>query len=115
MSDTHHITLTGRRPVTVNDDAWPIVAEAESLNDNAPNPPNRRSVIYIRQHADGRNIVYGWFRSAWQGEPDATAGYILDAPDDGAIAGAVADVAERIDAPAYMVDAVMADLPAEVL
>jgi hypothetical protein len=95
MSDTttttrkRTITLTGRPPVTIREGEWPIIAHGYAGDDDANhpgNPPNREWArdIRVRQHADGRVLVYGiyLFTSCWQGEraADARAGVLLPAP-----------------------------------
>ena len=85
---TRTITMTDRPPVTVAEDAWPIIAAGSADHDDSDgrgNPPNRRwtRMIRVRQHADGRAIVYGVYGYATnhQGEPDAAArrGYVVGA------------------------------------
>ena len=97
------ITLTGRRPVTVAKDVWPILAEAKELeHDNQYEfQANRKTSarLAIRQHADGRTIVYGVFQhtTQFQGESDidVRGGEMISAEDD-AIA-AVNRVADDLD------------------
>ena len=45
------IALTSRRPVTIFEAAWPIVSDVVGDEDG-------RSRLTVRQHADGRSIVY---------------------------------------------------------
>jgi hypothetical protein len=57
------ITLTGRRPVTIIRDQWPIIAAASHKDwDNQYECQANRTWKYrvnVRQHEDGRTIVYG--------------------------------------------------------
>ena len=68
----------------------------------------------MRQHADGRAIVYGsevaGRGGAHQGYEEARAGVILDAGAD--IAAAVRRVGERARCSDAMIGEVIADLPA---
>lgn len=72
------ITLTDRAPVTVNKDNWPVVASATwKDHDNQYDfQANRKWLAWIkvRQHADGRSIVYGSYdySTQYQGEDGAT-------------------------------------------
>lgn len=71
------ITLTDRPPVKITEDDWPIVAEAKySHHDGQVEcQANRRTLgwLKVRQHADGRTIVYGHYSyyTAWRGEAGA--------------------------------------------
>lgn len=127
------ITLTGRAPVKIYDDEWPEVAVGEYTDhDNQYECQANRKwkmVLRVRQHTDGRAIVYGVYeyRTAWQGERNvaAKAGLLLGAEDD--IAAAISTVGETIadaaseagyDFGAHVSEAVrdcIADLPAEQL
>jgi hypothetical protein len=46
----------------------------------------RRYTLALRQHEDGRMILYGRFFTRWQGENDARAGVLLAPGADVAIA-----------------------------
>jgi hypothetical protein len=74
------ITLTDRPPVRIEEASWPIVAvgSADEDDSNQPgNAPNREwtRTIRVRQHADGRAIVYGVYNyfTVYQGERGAGA------------------------------------------
>jgi hypothetical protein len=57
------ITLTGRAPVKITKDEWPIVAQAsDKEHDNQYEIQANRQAswkLIVRQHNDGRTIVYG--------------------------------------------------------
>lgn len=57
------ITLTDRPPVTIREDDWPIVASAshKSWDTTYEWQANRtwRGWLKVRQHEDGRALVYG--------------------------------------------------------
>lgn len=59
------ITLTDHAPITIDEEAWPIVAEArDSEHDGEVEcQANRKSAwaVRVRQHADGRAIVYATY------------------------------------------------------
>lgn len=140
---TRTITLTGRPPVRIVEADWPAIAEAK--DDSAGDDYSRRQQklhqgeadewgIKVRQHADGRTVVYGWMSAAiaaWHqpaGGQSAKGGYVLVpagdgplAPDDGrtvedaAIVAAIQRVASECGIPAATAHACIADLPAEDL
>lgn len=103
------ITLTGRVPVKITKDEWPVLASATEVDDHGTeigNPPNREDGwrLMVRQHADGRAIVYGiyWFKSLFRKERDVEVrgGEILDfgADTPAAITRVAAQMSERVNA-----------------
>lgn len=60
---TRTITLTDRPPVTIQDENWPIIAQSShKSHDNISEFQSNRTWagwLKVRQHADGRAIVYG--------------------------------------------------------
>lgn len=86
---TRTITLTDRPPVKIREDEWPIISTGSADDDDSDgrgNQPNREwtRTIRVRQHEDGRAIVYGVYDydTAFQGESGAAAkrGALLAAP-----------------------------------
>jgi hypothetical protein len=106
MGDKLTITLTGRAPVTVDKDAWPIIAEAsdhlyDGQYDFQANCHTRAKLI-VRQHADGRAVVYGIYSStsSFQGARNAEArrGWLLGGVDaDTNIPKTIGVVAREMD------------------
>lgn len=84
------LTLTGRRPVTIVEAEWPVIAKgADSWHDNQYEfQANRKekASIRVRQHADGRAIVTAAYDydSNWQGEANREyrGGELVDAGAD---------------------------------
>ena len=111
---TRVITLTDAQPVRVREDLWPVIASARDWDGEHESQAFRRWYLTVRQHADGRTIVYGseteGMGGARQGYEEARAGLLLDAGAD--IAAAVRRVGERARCSDAMIDAVIADLPA---
>lgn len=126
------ITLTGRPPVKINENEWPILAEASyhDYDNQYEFQANRhwKGFIRVRQHEDGRAIVYAKcdFHSQWQGE----SGYMQKAGEllsGGAtveeIVAAIGRVHECIDIVdeshadhwRLLAEECVADLPAEEL
>lgn len=136
MSDTakRTITLTGRPPVTISDEVWPLVASAsDSEHDGQVEcQANRRSkwFIGVRQHEDGRAIVYATYSysSNWHGARDYAAKHGRIIPptlDDEGICREIKNVACEMEASEAkdddakrwrsLADECIADMPAEEL
>lgn len=113
------ITMSGRLPVRIKEQDWPIVASAQ-LSDARPGHNWTRKVeMYVRQHADGRRLVYGTCRSTIDGEPHKRGGELLDPGDD--LVHMANEMAKALGykAPDYtpedLANALLADMPAEPL
>lgn len=135
MSNTRTITLTGRPPVTINEENWPMFASAsdKSHDGQIECQANRmtRWFIGVRKHKDGRAIVNATYSytSNWQGARDYSAkrGVLLDgSPDVSQIIDAIHEVANEIAEAEHnseehiarwptLVAEVIADMPAENL
>ena len=108
------ITLTNRPPVRIMDADWPLIAKGWDGDNRAiPQQSNREWTIRVRQHADGRSIVYGIYDTAWQGEANMAAGELLAAGDD--LVSAIRRVGADIEASDRAIRACIADLPAETI
>jgi len=108
---TRTITITGRRPVKIVESEWPVIAAAKDYDGQIEFQANRSWVVRVRQHADGRAIVYGVFESRWEGERGLRGGELLDA--DGDIVGAIRTVSDAIGASDRVARECIANLPAE--
>ena len=111
------IVLTSRRPVAIDKDNWPVIASAIGHKGTVPCVSNEEWRLSVRQHADGRAIVYGIRYEGPGGMPAGYRGW-----DGGELLPAGADIAaaiERVGKDAGMPDAYIreciADLPAEEL
>lgn len=97
------ITLTGRPPVRITKDDWPIIASAsDKAHDNEYEfQANRKAEwkLIVRQHADGRTIVYGiyTYSTSYRGSHSAElrGGELLAADTD--IPAAIAQVASALE------------------
>lgn len=109
------ITLTDRRPVTVDTDAWPLVATAKDWDNQYECQANRTWRLYVRLHADGRAIVSAEYATSFQGGRDRHGGEIVPAGDD--LPAAIRRVAEDVlgDHGEELAREAVADLPAEDL
>lgn len=56
---TRTVTLTGRRPVTIIDAEWPVIASASWSHECGQYGQNGHAsaTLRVRQHADGRALV----------------------------------------------------------
>lgn len=119
------ITLTGRRPVIVTKSEWPVIANADddswtggdyALHQQAQSRGELDEYrIRVRQHEDGRAIVYAILdgASAWTGSKDRREGELLEKGSD--LAAAIRRVGSECELPDSVIRACIADLPAEEL
>ena len=110
MSDTLTITLTETRPVQIVKDDWPIVARAKDWDNEHEFQANRTWRLTVRQHEDGRCIVYGVHTTQFQNESDRRGGVIVDSLDEAA--NAISEVGEHLGFSQELIEACVADLPA---
>lgn len=85
-TDKIKITMSERRPLTIDPELWPVIAQADWYNGQHEFQANTLRRIKVRQHADGRRIVYGFQRAGNGGQPIGTrnpeAGFLLAAGAD---------------------------------
>lgn len=126
MSNHRTITLSNRPPVKIVEDDWPVLAvgsyEHFDGQIRAQATRTKELTVRVRQHADGRAIVYGVYEysTAHQGERDVTwrVGYLLTPTGDimQAIRRVGSELSERDvdeDIVRTAVQGCIADLPAE--
>ena len=87
------IVMTGRPPIRITAADWPIIAGSINEYDDGPS-------IAVRQHADGRAIVYGRHNrcnsaggSLWE---HLDGYYFKDPADTAAIVSAIESVGHRL-------------------
>ena len=113
------ITMTGRTPVRIDEALWPVIASASDHDDDKgiESQAHRKWFIKVRQNdADGRLLVYGGYDTQWQHERSLRAGELLDSGSlvfSEIVPAVIQRVAEAIDAPKHLAQAVLDDLPAE--
>jgi hypothetical protein len=127
MSKTITIILSARRPVKIRVDEWPEIAHAAGDSYSGGDPSQYQQALNrgecdeyhlrVRQHADGRALVYGELNAApfaW-GEPakgeDRRGGVLLDVDDD--LIAAIRGVGEECQLPDHVIRECIANLPAE--
>lgn len=113
---TRIITLTDRPPIKIVESDWPVIACA--TDDSGGGRAQGEMDAYhlrVRQHADGRTIVYGVLdaATAWTGTVNRHGGELLAAGD--AVADAIRRVGEDCRLPENVIRACIAALPPEVL
>lgn len=112
------IVMSERRPISIVEADWPVVARVEQHDGEVRSNANRIQMICVRQHADGRRIVYGRLYAGWGGMPagwrGADAGFMVDAwhVGDDETLRAIRRVAGIIG-DASLADQCIAELPGE--
>lgn len=122
---TKTITLTGRSPVKIKKNEWPVIATAGDDSYGHVDPQGHQQaklqgeldeyLLRVRQHADGRTIVYGVLNAAtvWTRTKDWRGGELLDSGNN--IASVIIRVGQAGGIPDEVVRNCIADLPAEEL
>lgn len=105
------ITLTDRAPVTIVKDQWPVIASSTDYAGEVEAQASRTWRMTVRQHADGRAVVYGVYTTRWQGESGRRGGQLLASGAD--LIAAINAVAEDLGSPERVARTCIADLPAE--
>lgn len=119
------VTLTDQPPVLISNEIWPVIATARGDSWTGGDYARHeqalaqreldRYFLRVRQHADGRALVYGVLTAApaWTGSEDNAGGYLLDPGDD--IVASIRQVGEEVGIPERLVRECIADLPATEL
>lgn len=131
---TRTITLTGRPPVKIDEDQWPVIASASAHDydgqyDFQANEHSRWWLV-VRRHSDGRSIVYAKYAhtTAWRGrrDYDTRAGKLLpQGSSDQDVCDTIREVADEISTSEHqgedaarwteLAAECIADMPAETL
>ena len=113
------VALSDAPPVRVSAEDWPVIASADWFSGAIECQANEVARIKVRQHEDGRTLVYGVRNSGpggqYAGYRGAHAGYLLgrtgEATDEDEIVRHIRRVAGAIDRD-DLADECIADLPA---
>lgn len=112
------ITMSERRPLTIDPELWPVIAQADWHNGQHDFQANTIRRIRVRQHADGRRIVYGFQRAGNGGQHAGTrnpeGGFLITAGDEDETIRAIRRIGGIINDD-QLADECIADLPAEYL
>ena len=128
-TDKIKITMSERRPLTIVKADWPLIAHANRHDGAVEVQANHEWAIRVREHADGRRLVYGWLTSGNGGVPagwrGAEGGFLVSplpgpdvegkrvgVPDEDETIRAIRRVGGIIDDDTFA-DECIADLPAE--
>lgn len=84
------IPMSERRPLSIVEADWPLIACAERHDGQVECQANHLWVIRVREHVDGRRLVYGWVRAGnggvyagWRG---SEGGFLVANINDGPLA-----------------------------
>lgn len=82
---TIEIIMSERRPLKIDPSVWTLIAQAEYYNGQHRSQANTIRQIKVRQHEDGRRIVYGMQFAGNGGQHAGTrnpaGGFLLSAVD----------------------------------
>lgn len=112
------ITMSERRPITIVKADWPLIARADRHDGAVESQANQHWAIRVREHTDGRRIVYGWLVNGNGGVPagwrGAEGGFLIEPDDDDETIRSIRRIAGIIDDD-QLADECIAALPAEEL
>lgn len=123
MAKQRTITLTDRAPVKIDEDKWPLIAEGKDYAGQYDFQSFDGAWIKVRQHEDGRTLVYG-YAGDWDGggrpeRENRRAGFIVDADKAAETIRQVADILAETECVGEIAQRAardcIADLPAEEL
>jgi hypothetical protein len=129
QSKRRTITLTGRAPVTILEADWPVIASARGDSYSGNDYGRHQQALAqgevdtyslrVRQHAEGRTLVYGVLDAAipeWHAPAggESRRGGVLLRTGEG-VAEAIRQVGEECRLPESIIRECIASLPAEEL
>ncbi len=76
------IVLSDAAPVSIVTANWPVIACAKWWEGEHEFQSFRKARIYVREHSDGRRIVYGWASSASSKASGPGGGFLVAKPGD---------------------------------
>lgn len=79
------ITMSETAPVNIDPEEWPVVARVFDHDGQVKCQANTEWEIQVREHRDGRRLVYGYAESGYGGKPagwrPSYAGYLVPSRD----------------------------------
>ena len=106
------VTLSSRPPVKIKECEWPVIASSSWCDDpRVPQQANRKAWLKVRQHADGRTLVYGGTESNWERERSLRSGLLCPKGSD--VAKAIYQVSEELGYKSELAADAVGELPAE--
>jgi hypothetical protein len=118
------VPMSERRPLSIVVDEWPIIACADWYSGQHECQANYTRMLIVREHADGRRVVYGDYERGPGGAPigfrgseggflvPGKVGYPVPTPDDDETVRAIRRVAGIIG-DEQLGDECIRDLPSE--
>jgi hypothetical protein len=85
MGDEITIRMSETAPVRIDTRVWPIIAEADAWDrgKGTLETASEYEVIRVREHSDGRRLVYG--KSVSPARDNVNAGFLVEVADDGTV------------------------------
>jgi hypothetical protein len=105
------ISLTDRPPVRIDKAKWGIIASAKDYDNEHEFQANRKWTLIVREHDDGRAIVYGIYDTHYATENNRRGGVLVEKGGD--VAAAIKAVGAKLDFSEDLIQTCIADLPAE--
>jgi hypothetical protein len=110
------ITLTGRAPISITKTEWPILAIGKIFDGPKEDESKNIRCTTVREHEDGRVIVYSWWKSKETGIPWTRGGIITERPvSDEEIVQYIKDVTRNVLSEEHMdvAERCIANMPPE--
>ncbi len=109
VADTLTIPITDGAPVRIVESDWPLVAQAsgEWHDPDEYDSRKREYELSVRQHEDGRMIVYAKLDPPKAGQPGRAG--LVDPPED--LTETVRKVGRDVGLPNHAIQECLADLP----
>jgi len=116
--NTMTIKMSERRPLKIKKSEWRLIARADWHDGQYDFQAHTLRRIVVREHADGRRIVYGLQEAGnggqYRGTRNPAGGFLISAGDEDGTIRAIRRVGGVID-DGMLADECIADLPAEML
>lgn len=105
------ITMTDRPPVRIDTEKWELIASVKDWDNQHECQANRTWKMFVREHEDGRRLVYAVYTTQFQSDSARRGGELV--PADGDLISAIHRVADDTCMSEGLAQRLIADLPAE--